>query len=101
MGMSQESHGFLHLSLFQQLPNIGGADRYPIQSYLGQHITADAQLPALLLKPLGIACALVSEMEVIAADQMPRLELTIQIFLNEHIPGHMHHGLVKMRQNHV
>ena len=73
----------------------------PIQGYLGQHITADAQLPALFLKPLRIACTLVSEMEIIAADQMPRLELTVQIFLNEHIPGHMHHGLVKMRQDDV
>ena len=77
MGMAQEAHGLLHLSLLQKPSNIGRAHCHAVQSHLGQHIAADAQLPALFLEPLGIACAFIAEMEVIAADQMPGPQLTV------------------------
>ncbi len=99
--VAQEPHSLLHLSLLQELPNVGRAYRHPVQRHLRQHIAADPPLPAFLLEPLWIACALVAKVEIIAADQMLCLQLPVQICFNKYIPGHMHHGLVKMRQDDI
>ena len=50
---------------------------------------------------LRIAFSAVAEMEILAADQMTCPVLFIEHFRNKILPGHTHHGFVKMGKNYV
>ena len=101
VAVPQHLGGGLHVSLADELADVGGGDGDPAQRHLVHHVDAHAPLGAQAAQLVRCALATVAEGEVVAADHMLCPQLPEQVILHKGFPGHLHHGAVKMRQNHL
>ena len=101
VAVAQEIGGPLHLSAFDKGADIGGADGDAVQGHLRDDVAADAQLPAAGLELLGVALVPVAEVVIMARHQVHRAIGTDQQIVDEILPGHGHHGVVKGGDDHL
>ena len=101
VGVAQEFLGPLHIPLAKKAADVGGAHLDPIDLHQGDDVAGDAELRTLLLQLDGVPLALVAEVEVLPADQVAGVQVAIEHVRDEIFPGHVHHGLVEMGEDHV
>ena len=90
VGMAQKFVGPLDLPLGHQGADVGGGDGDALLLYLGDDVTAQAQLLADLLQTLGVALPLVAKVVVVAGHQMDSAQVTCQGVHHEIPPGLLH-----------
>ena len=100
MGMPQELDRPLHLPLGDQGADVGGRDGDAVLLHLGDDVTSDAQLGALLLEAPGVALTHIAEVEVVAGHHMDRAQFFRQIPVHKVLPVHAHHA-IKVGHHHL
>ena len=93
VGVAQELHRPVHLPLGNEGSDIGGGDGDVLQLHLADDVTADPQLGAGLLEPLGISLAHVAEVEVVSRHHMDHAQLLHQVLSDKIPPVHAHHAV--------
>ena len=97
MTVAQQLGGSLQVALADQLADMGRGDRDAASDHLVHHVHPHAVEAAPAAEPGGAALASVAEGEVVAADHMLGPQGPNQVVVHKGLPGHLHHGLVKMR----
>ena len=101
VGVAQEAVGPADLPQLHQPADVGGADGDACHLHLGDDVTAQAQLGALLRQQLRCALVPVAEVVIVSRHQMDRVVAAHQDPDNKVIPGRGHHLAVKGDHQHV
>ncbi|CAN3967771.1 Spore maturation protein B, partial [Dysosmobacter welbionis] len=101
VGVAQEAVGPADLPQLHQPADVGGADGDACYLHLGDDVTAQAQLGALLRQQLRCALVPVAEVVIVSRHQMDRVVAAHQDPDNKVIPGRGHHLAVKGDHQHV
>ena len=99
--MPQKAHGSFHLTRFQKRSQIRRADGDAVQLHFSNDIAAEPERAAFFRQLLCVSETARAEPVVVPADQMAGVKLFYQIVLDECLPGHIHHGTVKVAEDHV
>ena len=97
MGVTQKTAGLLHLPLLQQLADVGGGYGDAVQLYPSDDVAANAKLGTQPFQLLGISLTLIAKMVIMSRYHMGRPVILHQNIGDKLLPGHLHHGAVKVK----
>ena len=99
MPVAEKARGALCFAGLQKPADVRRADGLAVQLDLIDHVAAHLQFGAGLPQKFGRARAAVAKAEIVPADDVAGVQLADEIIGDKIAPRHVHHDLVKMRED--